>query len=86
MGGRRSKKKKSKVLCEELFGGIYNEKVNTINLDIYKYVLKKEQNGVYCIYNISNDYKILIRKIVDKDDEYALNCAIEILEYLTKEI
>ena len=51
-----------------------------------KFVLKEESVGVYSIWNIAPECKIMIRRFADKNAEYALNCAQETLDYITREI
>lgn len=59
-----------------------------IKLDPNKFYIKKLNEGSYAIMYASEEGRIQIATYTDKDkdDDYALNCTVESLEYLTRKI
>lgn len=76
MGRKRHKHKKSSF---ELL-------TESVELNPDKFVIIKEAEGQYAIFNNINEGRIMIKRVKDTDDEYAFNSIVEILNYLQLEI
>lgn len=65
---------------------VFTYPTNELELDPNKFIIKQEEEGVYAIYNITQDFKIMVKRIQRHKDSDALEEINSLLEHINKDL